>query len=344
MNWSVKVGATETQAGTRGYTSLPVTTKLDGSLLTVPVHVVCGREPGPRLTLVSTLHGGEWFSIEILRRAVEALDPTALRGALIAVPVANPEAFNHFSRNMPDDSDEPDMNRCWPGGGTWLSEQTARAIAQGVLPVTDYLADYHVGTWGSSMGVVACGNDGTPDVVARSRAMAEAFGYPCMRTLHRSTGFPGPRSLGGYAAAKLGIPNIGPSIGGPGFGETIEEAWLAENHEGVMNVMRHLGMIDGPPRPKKRIFRFESRGIRVVPSVGGVVFPEPAGRELLRQIHAGEVLARVVSPYSFQEVEVLRSPVDGVLFGICRQYPVRPGDWAFFVADSAAEGSVWIEA
>jgi predicted deacylase len=344
VSWSVTIDSVEIRAGARGYVALPVTTKLDGSLMTVPVHVVCGYAPGPRLTLVSTLHGDEWFSIEILRRAVEAVDPVGLRGALIAVPVANPEAFNHFSRNMPDGSDEPDMNRCWPGGTTWLSEQTARAIARGVLPVTDYLADYHVGPWGSAMGIVAYGNDGSPDVAQRSRGMAEAFGYPCMRALHRSAGFPGPRSLGGYAAAQLGIPNIVPSIGGAGFGEAVEQAWLAANHEGIMNVMRHLGMISGPARPQTRLFQFESRGIRVVPSVGGMIIPEPAGKELLRQVRAGEVLAHVVSPYSFSRVEVLRSPVDGVLFGICRQYPVRPGDWAFFVADTAAEGSIWIEA
>jgi predicted deacylase len=342
-SWSVRIGGVDTPAGARGYIPLPVTTKLDGSLLTVPVHVVCGTEPGPRFALVSTLHGGEWFSIEILRRAVEAIDPSRLRGALIAIPVGNPEALNHFSRNMPDDSDEPDLNRCWPGGTTWLSEQIARAIAQSVLPVTDYLADYHVGTWGSAMGVVSYGTDGSPDIVARSEAMARAFGYPCIRALHRSSGFPGPRSLGGFAAATLGIPNIGPSIGGPGFGELIEEAWLEENLRGILNVMGHLGMIDHLAPVKGRMFKFQTRGLRVVPSVGGIIFPEAGGRQLLRQVRAGEALARVVSPYSFQEAEVLQSPVDGVLFGICRQYPVRPGDWAFFVADTAAEGSEWIE-
>src|SRR3990170_4584554 len=159
-SWSVRIGTIDTPAGTRNFIPLPVTTKLDGSLLTVPVHVVCGTEPGPRLALISTLHGGEWFSIEILRRTVDAIDPSRLRGALIAIPVGNPEALNHFSRNMPDDSDEPDLNRCWPGGATWLSEQIARVIAQSVLPMTDCLSDYHVGTWGSAMGVVSYGTDG----------------------------------------------------------------------------------------------------------------------------------------------------------------------------------------
>jgi predicted deacylase len=342
-NWAVRIGTADTLAGARGFISLPVTTKLDGSLLTIPVHVVCGAEPGPRLALISTLHGGEWFSIEILRRAVDAVDPSRLRGALIAIPVGNPEALNHFSRNMPDDSDEPDLNRCWPGGKTWLSEQIARVIAENVLPVVDCLADYHVGPWGSAMGVVSYGTDGSADIVAKSEAMARAFGYPCIRALHRSSGFPGPRSLGGYAAAKLGIPNIGPSIGGPGFGDETEEVWLGENIQGILNVMGHLGMVDRPKHPASRIFRFHTRGIRVVPSVGGIIFPEPAGRTLLREVQAGEVLGRVVSPYSFQEVQVLKSPVDGILFGVCRQYPVRPGDWAFFVAETAGEGSEWVD-
>ncbi|MGQ0571009.1 MAG: succinylglutamate desuccinylase, partial [Armatimonadota bacterium] len=73
MSWSMKIGTAEIPAGSAGYVQLPVTTKLDGSVLMIPVHVVCGARSGPRLTLVSTLHGCEWFSIEILRRAVAAV-------------------------------------------------------------------------------------------------------------------------------------------------------------------------------------------------------------------------------------------------------------------------------
>ena len=62
----------------------------------IPVLVMNGVEEGPTLLLMSTQHGTEIQGIEVIRRVMrERLDPKALRGAVISVPVANPLAFMH---------------------------------------------------------------------------------------------------------------------------------------------------------------------------------------------------------------------------------------------------------
>ena len=49
------------------------------------------------------------------------------------------------------------------------------------------------------------------------------------------------------------------------------------------------------------------------------------------------------SPYTFEELQRLEAPSDGLLTLMARTYPVRPGDWAFGVADTSHPESNWVE-
>lgn len=338
------VGILDFDCGTKSFEWLDVTTRLDGSLLRIPVHVLTGASQGPTLTLTGLLHGSEWLILEVFQHLLTQLDPKALNGRLVIVPVANPEAFKKLTRNTPDESDEPDLNRVFPGGDTWQTVQIARELTKHVLSMTDYLIDFHMGIWGSAMGEVGYGQD-FPDaeVVAKCAAMARAYGYPCIRRLNSAGAFPGPRSITAYSAMKLGIPSIGASIGGTGFAPELESQWVQINVRGITNVMMHLGILKGTPSPLGRYLTFSGRGHRVVPSVGGYLVPEMPVDALLEQVDKGQVLGRVISPYTFETLETLRSPVRGVLFGVARSYPVWPGDWAYFVADLDDPDTQWIE-
>src|SRR5690348_15207443 len=97
--------------GTRKAIRVPVTVGLNGAELALSVHVVRGAAPGPALALLSGLHGGEWSSTDAIRRLVLDTDPAQLRGTLIAAPVVNGPALALNTRNIPDESDSPDLNR-----------------------------------------------------------------------------------------------------------------------------------------------------------------------------------------------------------------------------------------
>ena len=332
-------------AGARTVVRVPVTTRLDGSELAITVHAVRGRQDGPVVTLVSALHGSEWLSIEIVRRVVETLDPARLRGSVLAIPVANPIALEQFTRMTPDESDEPDLNRVWPGGQTWITEQMAGALSREVLPQTTHLVDFHTGPWGANLATIGYARDlPDPEVTRQSLEMAVAFGYPSIRALNMMSVFPGPRSIGGYAGSALGIPNIAPNLGGVGFAPEVEEGWIDGSAQGVFNILRHLGMLDGEVALPPRFLHFESRGFRVVPRRGGLLLPHFGPADLLRDVRRGERLGTVISPYTFEVLEELDAPADGILFGSARSYPVRPGDWSYFVADAAHPATRWVDA
>lgn len=318
-----------------------VTTDLNGGPIDLVSHVLVGSRPGPTLFVSSNLHGGEWSTIDVIRRLLARIEPDAMAGNLIAQPVGNPTAFGQMKRATPDESDNSDLNRVFPGHESWITEQIAATITREILSKVDALIDFHQGTWGNTFGRVSYGKDfPDPEVSAASRAMAHAFGYPLVRA-QTTKRFPGPGSLMGYAGVELGIPGIIGGVGGMGFEAAEESGWIQDNVEGVINVMRQLGMLQEPVR-KARILEF-SRMHRLNPTVGGFLYPERATDELGREVRKGEVLAKVVSPYSREVLETLVAPMDGYLMYHPRWYPVRPGDWAYGIIEKGHPDTYWVE-
>ncbi len=319
----------------------PVTVDLHGGEVRLAVHEITGARDGPTLAILSTLHGGEWLSIEMVRRLVMRLDPQAMAGRVLAVPVGNPEALTHLTRNTPDESDSADLNRIFPGQFTWLADLLAKAITEHVLKKCQYLIDMHLGLWGSSFYTVVWPKD-LPDPEHVRQAGVMAYAYGCPMVFHRNmlTDFPGPRSAIGYAGKQLGVVPLVVEIGGAGFAPELEERWIEENVAGMLSVMRAIGMLEGAPIRLERYLHYK-RHHRINPSVAGYLIPEVGPEVLCQEVPAGTIAGRVLSPYSFEELEVLRTPVRGAWALVSRPYPVRPGYWAFGVADLEEPGTGW---
>ena len=197
--------------GTKDYVKVKVSTDLSGSDIYLPIQVVAGREPGANLAVLAALHGSEWLSVEVIRKLVAVLDPSKMAGNVITVPVGNPVAFNYMTRNTPDESDNADLNRVFPGTFTWFAELLAQTITREVLRKSNFLVDLHMGIWGSAMGATAYGIDFPhAEVNEKSRQLAKAFGYPIVQRGKIVTHFPGPKSAAGYAGLLPQINNAEP--------------------------------------------------------------------------------------------------------------------------------------
>jgi predicted deacylase len=307
----------------------------------IHTHVVTGRNEGPTLLLLSMLHGNEWFSVLILRELLARLDPEKLSGNVLAVPVANVAAFATGTRVIVDDSDEPDANRTFGGIYHWMTNQITRVLEKELLTRTTHLIDYHVSDWGSTMADVSFTEDYTTKGLSdESFAMALAYGFPVVHALRIHTGLRGPRTSVGYAGERYRIPGIVAEVGGLGFGEAQEREWLETNVRGTLGVMKHLGMVEGQAERAKRILRIGDYW-RVSPRVGGYLEPVIGLERQFTEFTEGELMARVVSPLTFEIVDELRSPGRGTLFYSCRSTMARPGAWAFGIADM--EKSAWID-
>lgn len=333
MNIHQRLADVPTTPG-RHIARLPVTVDLNGAEIAIWTHVLVGARPGPTLLLLSGAHGNEWGHITLLHRFVEQFVPEDVAGRVLVVPVANAPALGGLTRAIADDSDQPDVNRSFPGEGrrfTWLAEQIATRLADEVLPQADALLEFHIGIWGSALGSSIVGSDYTSaDMRQQCLDLALAFGTPLIFTTRAVGGFPGPRSLLGYAGEKAGVPTSGSMLGGAGFEHALEEQWHADNARGIRNVMTWMGMLEGDMVLPETYLAYDMVH-RVNPRVGGLLVPARTAEEFGRDVSAGELLGTVVSPYSLDVIETLSAPMDGYLAYWARDYPVRPGDWAFGV-------------
>lgn len=302
------------------YEQIPVTTLASGYQLTLPVHRITGAESGPTLGLIALIHGDEPLPNVIMRRVLAELEPSQLKGTVLMMPVANPLAYEALTRNTP--LDMTNMNRIFPGSPDGLlTEQIAHVITTQFVPQLDYLVDMHSG-----------GTFPTVDYVYLSKVepkLSFAFGFDI---LYDGPGYVGTLS---NVTEEQNIPTVVAEIGG---GSLVDATYIERGVRGVFNVMKYLKMIEGQPElPASQTVVKEMAVIR--PRTGGVLYPEVHLDQLGQIVPGGTVLGRVISPYTFEELEVITAPFEKSLMILLRGAisRVNPGDYAYMVANAASQ-------
>ena len=219
-----------------------------------PVISVAGAKLGPVLFVNAGVHGGEYPAVEAVIRLGKTLDPKKISGTVILMPVLNLPAFRTRTPFVcPIDNVNP--NRVFPGNprGSYSEQMTHACINEFVVHADAYV-DLHGGDIPEALvPFVICRSEAgladakARDVAARSKAIAMAFGLPYVLTVskpvqpskgHRA----GAGGLSSYAAAAdKGTPAILAEAGGAG---QMQEEAVSLLVNGVVNVMRHLGMIE----------------------------------------------------------------------------------------------------
>lgn len=140
----VRIGDISVQPGEARRLEIPVSRLPTETWLSLPIHVVNGDRPGPRLWLSAAVHGDELNGVEIIRKVIEQLEPSELAGAVIAVPIVNVFGFIEQSRYLPD---RRDLNRCFPGSPRGsLASRLAHLFMTEVVTQCTHGIDIHTGS------------------------------------------------------------------------------------------------------------------------------------------------------------------------------------------------------
>lgn len=286
----------------------------DASFLNTPVFAARGARPGPTLCMTGGIHGDELNGVEVVRRAFSSVDPTELRGTLIALPAVNADGVRAGNRNM---SDRRDLNRAFPGrAGGSVAALVAFAVFNHVVMQCDALVDFHTASnQRANLPQIRADLD-DPEV----KELAIHFGLGIV------VGGAGPDGGLRREAARAGIPAIIYEAGEP---YRFQEDEIEAGVRGARNVMAYLDMTDDPESevPDTRVYE-RSRWIRVPPDNGGFFFPAVT---LGAKVAPGDELGRIIDPLTDEEFTVV-SPMSGEIIGMAVPQPVLMGFALFHVA------------
>ncbi|WP_235295906.1 succinylglutamate desuccinylase/aspartoacylase family protein [Portibacter marinus] len=201
-----------------------------GEYISLPLIIAKGVEPGPTLGLTAAIHGNELNGIPVIHKVLKNIDPKALKGNIIAIPVVNIPSFQRKKRRFIDGTD---LNHIMPGKKNGnVSQVYAYRFTELILPHFDYLVDLHTASFGrvNSYYVRADMKQDT------TRKMALFQGPQII--VHNP---PSDGTLRGVAAER-NIPAITVEAGNP---NTFQRGMIKDGSEGIMNIAIDLGMISG---------------------------------------------------------------------------------------------------
>lgn len=297
---SVVINDTEILPGQRKRVNIPLSSLYDCSPLSMPVHVIRGKKPGPTLCVTAAIHGDEINGVEIVRRLLAKKGLTSLRGTLIAVPVVNVYGFLIKDRYLPD---RRDLNRCFPGSPNGsMGARLAHIISSQVLSNVDVHIDLHSGSFHrSNLPQIRINGDGEEEC-----RLARAFNAPVVLMAKEREGT--IRQM----AHQKGIHAL---LYEAGEAYRFDELSIRLGVRGILNVMHEMGMLVSkkniaPSDVSRSFFTCSSFWVR---SLHSGIF---TSRKMLgKKVEKGEVIARVGNPFSGHEHNIL-SPLSGIVIGL----------------------------
>jgi predicted deacylase len=301
----------EPRAGEVQRARVPFGQLADGSPAYIPVVSVAGREDGPTAYLQAGIHGDEITGIEVCRRVLASLDPSAVRGRIVAVPIGNVPAFRNRRRSFVEEERGPiDMNRVFPGDpGGLLTERIAAALVTEFLEPADYALDFHSALAGCNISPCSYVSGAAGNAVRQTQerlAASLGLGLTCLQEGTTEFGHSNLSRSFCSTAERAGVPAIIAELGESG---RITWDFVERGVAGTRRALIDQGnLVDdaAPPATPSVCFR----AIAFVHAErGGIVnHLVPLGAT----VEVGDPLVRVIDPVTAEET-TSSAPVAGIV-------------------------------
>jgi predicted deacylase len=309
------IGDFDIMPGEQRKIELPVAKLYTDADVSLPVHIIRGKKPGPTIFISAAVHGDELNGIEIIRRLIIQKKFNIIQGTVIAVPMVNVYGVVNQSRYMPD---RRDLNRCFPGSAKGsLAGRVAYIFLNEIIKHCDYGIDLHTG---------AIHRSNLPQIRAdmsdsETKALAEIFGVPVILNANLVDG--SLRESAAKSQTKVLLYEAGEAL-------RFDEFSIRAGMKGILNVLQHLGMIRKTTlSKKKKTAPFIANGSQWVrANASGIVHNIV---NLGDQITKGQVLAEIGSPYG-EVIDVVKATRSGILIGKQNIPLVQEGEAMFHVA------------
>ncbi len=303
------------EPGSNVMIDLPLPRLYTHALMTMPIHVMRGKKPGPRLFVSAAIHGDELNGVEVIRRLLKQPTLNKLRGDLIAIPMVNVYGVIHHSRYLPD---RRDLNRSFPGSKKGsLAARLADLFMTEIVVKCTHGVDLHTGAiHRSNLPQIRANLDD-----AETLSLAKSFQVPVLLNSNLRDG-----SLR-EAADKFGIPML---LYEAGEALRFDEHSIRAGLRGILGVMRHLGMLSArKSRKSAAIEPFVARSSQWVRAPSSGIFR--AAKSLGEKIKRNDILGVINDPVATLETAVI-SPCNGLIVGRSELPLVHEGEAIYHIA------------
>jgi len=291
----------------------------------LPITVIKNGD-GPTVLFTGANHGDEYEGPIALTKLRARLQASDVQGRVIIVPALNLPAFRAGTRTSPIDGGN--MNRAFPGNarGT-ITDMIAHFVTTRLIARADVCVDIHAG--GRSMNLLPMGiiHD-LPDAkqMAATLAALKAFAAPYGMILTELDAV----GMIDTVVEDAGKVFVSTELGGSAS-STVETIAVAER--GVMNILKHTGVVDGEPDipAPTRLIHTPAGGCFVSARTEGLF---EICKDLGAHVAAGDLIARV---HYLEDPDRDPTPLIADVAGqiVCRHVPglIHRGDCAAVIAE-----------
>ncbi len=269
---------------------------------------LCGEEK--RIAIVTGTHGDELegqYVCYLLNHVIQE-QKQYLKGIVDIYPALNPMGIDSITRGVP--MFDMDLNRIFPGDEKGA---TAEYVANGImqdLSGADLCIDIH----SSNIFLREL-----PQIRINEQSVKQLLPYAKLLNMdfiwvHASATV--LEATLAYSLNQIGVPTLVVEMG---VGMRINQQNGQQLVDGILNLMKRMGIWTGPVRaPRRPIISSDGYVSFINAEQAGIFVPQV---DYLDRVHEGDAVGAIVSPLTGAVLQQIQAPCNGVIFTL-REYPV----------------------
>jgi predicted deacylase len=322
----------------QGFLRVPYSHNLGGwANVMIPMTLVAHGD-GPTVLVLGGNHGDEYQGQVALMKLARSISQEQVQGRLILIPSLNFPAALASTRLSPIDG--MNLNRAFPGDSEGsVTSQIAHYLTHALFPISDAVIDIHSG--GRSMEFVPCSHMHVVADRFQRQAMLDAMLAWNTDFCFLYTDIAGSGLLP-VEAESQGKTVVTTELGG---GEAIPARVHRIAHDGLVNVLKHLGVLQGTVQTRASLGLEPTVLTQALEAKNYLLAPESGIFEICvelgSKVSVDEPLARIhYLERPDREPALIVSPKDGYLLCMRTACKTQQGDCIAVIAEAVSIDSL----
>ena len=322
----------------QGFLRVPYSHNLGGwANVMIPMTVVA-HGAGPTVLVLGGNHGDEYQGQVALMKLARSISQEQVQGRLILIPSLNFPAALASTRLSPIDG--MNLNRAFPGDSEGsVTSQIAHYLTHELFPISDAVIDIHSG--GRSMEFVPCSHMHVVSDRLQRQAMLDAMLAWNTDFCFLYTDIAGSGLLP-VEAESQGKTVVTTELGG---GEAIPARVHRIAHDGLVNVLKHLGVLQGTVQTRASLGLEPTILTQALEAKNYLLAPESGIFEICvelgSKVSVDEPLARIhYLERHDREPALIVSPKEGYLLCMRTACKTQQGDCIAVIAEAVSVDSL----